>query len=80
MDEKGRKIELDDKLEGYLNQACEAELAQDYENAERFLKFALFYEGKLLPEVSSPKKYTADVGPVYKKTLIAASSNTHNQN
>jgi hypothetical protein len=72
MDGEERNDELTRKLDSYLSQACEAEAAQDFEKAEHFFKYALFYEGKLRPDVSSAKQYVAEAGPVYQKTSVAA--------
>jgi hypothetical protein len=71
MEAKERSEEWTSKLESYLGRACEAEAAHDFEKAERFFKYALFYEGKLLPDVSDAKQYVAEAGPVYEKLPVA---------
>jgi hypothetical protein len=75
MDTEERNKELANKLESYLSQACKAEAARDFEEAERCFKYALFYEGKLRPDVSSPKQYVVEAGPVHQKTPPAAGAN-----
>ena len=73
MDAEKRNEELSNKLESYLNQACEAESERDFEKAERCFKFAFFQEGKLRPEVDDAKKYVTEAGPVYENISVAVS-------
>jgi hypothetical protein len=57
---------LKEKLESFLDRACEAETAGDYRGAEQLFRFALYCEGKLIPEVTDAKQYVDMVGSVYK--------------
>lgn len=69
MDTKERIEELTAKLEGFLNQACEAESEGNYEKAERLFKYAMFYSGKLKPDITDAKQYVIETGPVYQKAI-----------
>lgn len=61
------KKQLSEKLETFLDRACEAETKGDHSEAERFFRLALFCEGKIKPEITDAKQYVEEAGPVYKR-------------
>jgi hypothetical protein len=65
MNEKKNATSLKEKLDSYLDRACEAEVRGDYSDAERLFRMALYCEGLLRPDVGSAREYVKTAGPVY---------------
>lgn len=57
MNELISSANLKDKLETYLDKACQAEAQGNHVEAERCFRLALYCEGRLRPDVSSAKEY-----------------------
>ena len=57
-----------DKIESFLNRACQAEARKDYVEAERLFGMALYCEGLSRPDVASAKDYTNRAGHLYGET------------
>lgn len=55
-----------ERIDYFLNKACDAEEQKNYEEAERCFKFALHAESKTRG-VKSVIEYIKQVGPVYSK-------------
>ena len=58
-------LNLKEKLEGFLTQACEAEAKGEQAEAKRLFRAALFYEAKSCSSVVSAKEYVEQAMPVY---------------
>ena len=71
MNELTNNKNLKDKLESFLNRACEAEAQGDYVQAERLFRLALYCDGRLRPDVTNAKEYAETAGSVYKKIEAA---------
>lgn len=68
-----------EKLEHYLNLACDAEANGDRVEAERQFRRALCYEGKLRSDVTHARDYAEMVGPVYPADSAGREDNTVEQ-
>ena len=56
---------LKEKLESYLDRACEAEERGDRVEAERLFGIALYCEGLSRPGAGGARNYVQQAGPVY---------------
>jgi hypothetical protein len=58
---------MQEKLEGFLDSACEAEARKDFAEAEHQFRLALFCDGRIRPDVTDAKEYVRQAGSVYKQ-------------
>jgi hypothetical protein len=59
------RTSMAEKLEDFLDRACEAEASGGKSEAERLFRMALYCEGRLRPDVTEAREYVRQVGPVY---------------
>jgi hypothetical protein len=65
MDNLTHSKNLKERLETYLDRACQAEAAGNSVEAERQFKFAAYCEGLSRPDVGNAREYVRQIGPVY---------------
>ena len=65
MNELMNRTSLEEKLETYLNKACQAESEGNYTEAEQQFRYALYCEGRSRSDVENAKEYVRKAGPVY---------------
>ena len=73
MDDLDVRKNLSEKLENFLDQACQAEVRDNNKKAERLFRLALYCEGKLKTGVNV-KQYVEEAGPVYEETQLVTST------
>ena len=54
-----------EKCENYIVDACNAEMKENFVEAERLFRLALFCDGKARPDVMIARDYVNQAGPVY---------------
>ena len=68
MNELMNRTSLEEKLETYLNRACQAEAEGNYTEAEQQFRYALYCEGRSRSDVENAKEYVQQAGPIYQHT------------
>jgi hypothetical protein len=61
---------LEQKREGYLARACAAESENNFFEAERLFRLALYCDGRIRLDIADAKKYVEQAGPLYKPSTV----------
>jgi len=70
MNDLTNQTSLKEKLESFLDRACQAEA--DYPEAERLFRFALRCEELSRPDVGNAREYARQAGLVYEEIKLLA--------
>ncbi|MFC1675944.1 hypothetical protein ACFL3G_02640 [Planctomycetota bacterium] len=65
MNDAEKRQHFKERLQCFLDRACEAEEKKDYFTAGRLFRLALFSEAKLRPDVNNAYGYIYKAMPIY---------------